>query len=272
MVEKKVSIIMGIYNCAETLEQSIESILNQSYKNWELIMCDDASIDRTYEIAKKYRDLYPQKIKLLKNYKNLTLGPTLNRCLKISTGDYIARQDADDKAILNRLEKQVEFLNNNMEYMLVGTKMISFDKDKIKGIRGVKNTIPNKFDMLTGTAFCHATIMARKEMYESLEGYRIEAYTHRCEDLDLWFRFFEKNYIGYNLNEALYMVRDDGSEYKRRKFKGYINEFLTRARGYKKVNMPLIKYTYLVKPFITYLIPIKIKKVYHNIKNKKIYE
>lgn len=269
MMKKKVSIIMGIYNCAETLEESIESILNQSYKNWELIMCDDSSIDKTYEIAKRYSELYPEKIKLLKNHKNLTLGPTLNRCLEISTGEYIARQDADDKSVFNRLERQVEFLNNNLEYILVGTKMISFNENNINGMRGVKNSIPTKLDMLTGTAFCHATIMARREMYEVLKGYRIEKYTHRCEDLDLWFRFFEKGYLGFNLEEALYMVRDDGSEYKRRKFRGYINEILTRLDGYRRNRIQLIKYIYLIKPIITYIVPVNLKKKYHIFKIKK---
>lgn len=78
----KVSVIMGIYNCEQTLKESIESILNQSYQDFELIMCDDGSKDNTYEIAKQYEDKYPQKIILLKNKTNKGLNYTLNKCLK----------------------------------------------------------------------------------------------------------------------------------------------------------------------------------------------
>lgn len=268
---KKISVIMGIYNCEKTLSESIESVVNQTYSNWELIMCDDYSTDNTYQIAEFYKNKYPQKIKLLKNRKNLTLGPTLNKCLEVAEGDYVARQDGDDVSILNRFEKQVDFLNKNSEYILVGTKMISFDKNGTKGIRGIKDNIPDKFNLLTGTAFCHATIMARKKMYESLKGYRIEKYTHRCEDIDLWFRLFEKKYKGFNLDEALYMVRDDGSEYKRRKFVGYINEFLTRLEGYKKNQISLTKYPYLLKSFLVFMVPIEFKKKYHKLKMKNIF-
>ena len=67
--QPKVSIIMGIYNCELTLKESIESIINQTYTNWELIMCDDCSKDNTYNVAKEYADKYPSKIKLIKNEK-----------------------------------------------------------------------------------------------------------------------------------------------------------------------------------------------------------
>lgn len=85
---KKVSIIMGIYNCADTLSQAIDSILNQTYTDWELIMCDDASTDNTYDVAKSYRDKYPEKIVLIKNEVNSKLSFTLNHCLKYASGEY----------------------------------------------------------------------------------------------------------------------------------------------------------------------------------------
>ena len=98
-----VSIIMGIYNCAETLPEAIESILNQTYLNWELIMCDDGSSDDTWKIAIRYAEKYPDKIKILKNESNKGLNYTLNRCLKKATGKYIARMDGDDISMPERL-------------------------------------------------------------------------------------------------------------------------------------------------------------------------
>lgn len=260
---KKISVIMGIYNCEETLSESVESIINQTYENWELIMCDDCSKDRTYEIAKEYERKYPDKIKVLKNDKNLTLGPTLNKCLEKANGDYIARQDGDDKSILDRLEKQVKFLNDNSKYALVGTKMISFSKGGIKGERGIKESIPTIKNLLSSEPFIHPTIMVRKEVYNSLNGYRTNSYTQRAEDLDMWFRFFKKGYKGYNLSEALYMVRDDGSEYVRRNFRNYFNDFRTRAVGYRLLNISWIYYPRLLKPFFSYMMPLTLMKYYH---------
>lgn len=263
-MEKKVSIIMGIYNCENTLKESIESIINQTYENWELIMCDDCSTDNTFNIAKNYADKYKDKIKLIRNNENITLAPTLNRCLELCTGEYIARQDGDDISVEDRLQKQVEFLENNKQYDLVGTAMMSFDENGDNGIRGAEVEIPSKENLVYTVPFCHATIMARSYVYEKLDGYRVTNYTKRCEDADLWFRFFAEGFKGYNLNEALYKVRDNISAYKRRNLRNYINLFIVNVNGYKLVDMPFKYYPYLIKPIISACIPSYIMKYYHS--------
>lgn len=83
----RVSIIMGIYNCESTLARSIDSIINQTYTDWELIMCDDCSTDNTLEVAKEYEDKY-KNIKVIRNEKNMRLAYSLNQCLKIAQGGY----------------------------------------------------------------------------------------------------------------------------------------------------------------------------------------
>ena len=98
----KISVIMGIYNCAETLDEAVNSILGQTETNWELIMCDDGSTDNTYVIAEKYVQQYPNKIVLIRNDKNRGLNYTLNRCLKKAKGKYIARMDGDDLSLSER--------------------------------------------------------------------------------------------------------------------------------------------------------------------------
>ena len=145
MNKPKVSIIMGIYNCEQTLEESIKSIINQTYDNWELIMCDDCSIDNTYKIAQKYKDIYPNKIKLLKNDKNMTLGPTLNKCIEYVTGKYIARQDGDDLSERYRLEKQVDFLEKNKDISIVGTNMVSFDESGYHGVHSLGESLGKEY-------------------------------------------------------------------------------------------------------------------------------
>ena len=95
---KTISVIMGIYNCAETLPDAINSILNQTYSDWELIMCDDGSSDDTFDVAQKYVDIYPNQIILLQNEKNLGLNYTLNRCLALATG----KPRGDQRAVPRR--------------------------------------------------------------------------------------------------------------------------------------------------------------------------
>lgn len=269
MIQKskpKVSVIMGIYNCEQTLRESIESIINQTYNNWELIMCDDMSTDNTYKIAKEYVDRYSENMILIQNEKNSGLAFSLNHCLEYVSGNYIARQDGDDLSVKDRFEKQVEFLENNKEYDLVGSRMISFDENGINGVRGGGIENPTYLMLTTSTPFCHATIMAREYVYRKLEGYRVNKYTMRCEDVDLWFRFFEKGYRGYNIQEGLYMVRDVVDAYKRRSFKSYMYLIMVSIEGYKRVKMPISRYIYLLKPLISAITPDSIMKLYHKSK------
>ena len=95
----KVSIIMGIYNCAATLPEAIDSILAQTFPDWQLVLCDDGSKDNTYAVAKAYQERIPDKIILLQNEQNMGLNHTLNRCLQAATGEYVARMDGDDVSL-----------------------------------------------------------------------------------------------------------------------------------------------------------------------------
>ena len=263
----KVSIIMGIYNCEDTLEASIKSIINQTYKNWELIMCDDCSSDNTFNIAKKYAKEYPSKIKVIKNEKNLTLGPTLNRCIELVEGKYIARQDGDDLSDSQRIEKQVRFLQENKEFDLVGTSMSVFDENGIYGVRNLKE-IPQGEDLMKGSVFAHATVLIKTEAMKSLNGYSMEDSRRQVEDYDLWFRFFEKKYKGYNLQEALYEVREDREAYKRKNIKRRLNEINVMINGCKILKLSKKSYIMIAKPIIAGIIPQKLLMEYHRKKFK----
>ena len=90
-----ISVIMGIYNCAETLPRAVECIQNQTFSDWELIMCDDGSSDDTYEAALELAK-NDSRLVVIRNDKNMSLAPTLNKCLSYARGKYIARMDGDD--------------------------------------------------------------------------------------------------------------------------------------------------------------------------------
>lgn len=268
METKKVSIIMGIYNCEKYLNESIESILQQTYKNWELIMCDDGSEDNTYYIARKYEEKYPEKIIVLKNTTNRGLNYTLNKCLKKAKGEYIARQDGDDISVKNRLEKEVEFLNNNPNYALVSTNMIYFDENSEWGSSKVKE-IPEKLDFVKGTPFCHAPCMIRKGVIESVNGYTEDKKLLRVEDYHLWFKIYEKGYKGYNMQECLYKMRNNAEAVKRRTWKNRINEARVKYIGFKMLNIPIKYRTYIVIPILKMMIPTGLYKVIYKYKNRR---
>ena len=265
----KVSIIMGVYNCADTLSQSIESIIKQSFTDWEFIICDDASTDDTYKIASFYAEGYPGKIKLLRNESNKKLAATLNRCLSVASGRYIARQDGDDISLSNRLEKQVAFLDSNSEYMLVGTGMIPFDENGDMEVR-IGKIEPVKQDIPANNTFMHATIMMRKEGYEELKGYRVMKQTRRAEDYDLWIRFFAAGFRGYNLQEALYKVKEDKEALKRRKLRYYFDTSQLIFIGCRTLKLPIKYYLFIFKPLLIGITPKQFVKKYYKYRDKKL--
>ena len=264
-MSKKISVIMGIYNCASTLPEAIESILNQTYSNWEIIMCDDGSSDDTFKVAQEYQRKYPEKIKVIRNEKNSGLNKTLNHCLKYADGDYIARMDGDDISLSTRFEKEAKFLEENPDYSIVSCPMIYFDENGDWG-QGTSVEYPDKYSFVAGTPFCHAPCMVRAEAYNAANGYSEDERTLRAEDYDLWFRLYSMGYKGYNLQEPLYKMRDDENAYNRRKFKYALNEAYVRRKGYKLLRLPLRARLYSVRPIIVALLP---KPLYKRLHQKK---
>lgn len=258
---------MGIYNCQDTLDEAIKSILSQTFKDWELIMCDDGSIDNTYKIATKYANKY-ENIILYKNERNLGLNKTLNKCLSHANGKYIARMDADDISLPNRLEIEYKFLEDNLDYAIVSTPMIYFDDS---GQFGVSKSlgVPTPSSVMKGTPFCHAPCMVRKTAYEAVNGYSTKRITLRVEDYDMWIRMLTLGYRGFNLDVPLYKVREDENAYKRRKFKYRINETYVKLNAFKCLKPPMYTIIYIFRPIIVGLLPRPIYDFFHK---KNIYK
>lgn len=262
MKEKKVSVIMGIYNCAKTLPAAIDSVLAQTYTNWELIMCDDGSKDNTFEVAQNYQRKYPDKIVLLKNEKNQRLAATLNRCLSKATGEYVARMDADDENLPERFEREVKFLNDNPEITCVGSSVIVFTESGSEYVRIIKDT-PEYTCLIHGAPCAHPTIMMRKEAYDMLNGYRSAPETMRAEDIDMWFRFFKEGFSARNIQVPLYRYRESSVDFRKRTMKAAIGTTKVCLQGYRTLHYPLHYYLYALKPIISALIPKKIIQIYH---------
>lgn len=244
----KVSVIMAVYNAEATLKEAVDSILNQTYKNIEFIICDDASTDNSFKLLEEYAKK-DDRIILIKNEVNSRLSFSLNHCLKYATGDYIARMDADDISLPNRLEKQMTFLKENPEYQLVGTAMQRFnDKGLADIVYAVDN--PDYYTLRTKIPFHHATILTEKKMYDTVNGYTVSKRTMRAQDYDLWFRFYASGFKGTNMREALYLVREDKNAIRRRTFRVRFNAFKTTCIGFKLLGYPK---RWIIRPFVTML-------------------
>lgn len=253
-VKPKISVIMGIYNCANTLEEALDSLLSQTYQDFEVIMCDDASQDNTVEVATRYVSKFPNKFILLRNDCNLGLNKSLNKCLKIAKGEYIARMDGDDISLPTRFEKEVNALYSYPEFAVVSTPMIYFDETGDWKI-GKAIEFPEKKDFIHHSPFfCHAPCMVRKSVFLEVDGYSEDDRTLRFEDCHLWYKIYAHGYKGFNLMEPLYKMRDDSKAYSRRTLKSRMNAIYVKSVGFKMLKMPWYMYVYVLESFIKNLI------------------
>ena len=265
-MEKKISVLMGIYNCAGTLADAIDSILAQTYTNWELILCDDGSSDDTYAVAQDYQSRFPEKIILLKNEKNMGLNYTLNHCLEHATGEFIARMDGDDLCEAHRFETQLEALKTHPEMAVVSSNMTYFDEHGTWG-KGNPIPFPQKADFMHGTPFCHAPCMARCATIRQIGGYTDDPKYLRVEDYDLWVKLYSAGYQGMNLCDVLYHIRDDRAAVSRRQLKYRINEARVICKAVNLLKLPFWNYLYAIRPILKGLLP---KMLYTYLHKRKL--
>ena len=262
MCKPEISILMGIYNCADTLDEAIESILNQTYTGWKMIMCDDASSDNTYEVANKYVEKYPDKFVLIKNEKNMGLNYTLNHCLEYADTKYVARMDGDDISLPDRFQKEIDFLKENPQYAIVSAQMEYFDEQGVFGRSNGSGEVLRE-SIVKGTPFCHAPCVVLKEAYDAVGGYSVAENLLRVEDYELWVKMYAKGYKGYNLSEVLYRMRDDRNATKRRKYRYRINEAYVRYLAVKRLKLSKKNLVYMLRPIIVGLLPMGLYTYLH---------
>ncbi len=258
----KITVIMGVYNCEKTLDEAIESLLTQTCDSWKLVMCDDGSSDGTYALAKSYADRY-ENIIVVQNEKNLGLNATLNHCLEYADTEYVARMDGDDISLPRRFEKELAFLESNPEYDIVSGNMIYFDEEG-DWAEGKSVEKPQKIDFVRGTPFCHAPCMVRRSAYERVGGYSVEEKLLRVEDYHLWYKMYLAGSKGYNLQEAIYKMRDDRAAIgRRRKYKYRVNEARVKKMIIRDFKLPFRCRIHILRPLIVGLLPTWLYKKLH---------
>lgn len=205
---KYISIGIPFYNAEEYLSDAIKSILAQSYQYWELMLVDDGSTDHSLEIAKQFA-LKDKRIRVISDGLNKKLPYRLNQIIDESKYDYIARMDADDLIHPDKLKIQLNFLENNKEFDLVSTGVISINnRNEIKGIRCVTKIYTDFSQVKRHYPIVHASILARKNWYKRNK-YNIGL--PRAEDYELWCRTISNNDLKLAvLPEPLYYYREEG--------------------------------------------------------------
>ena len=204
MNKPKVSIIMPVYNAEKYLREAIESSLNQTFTDFEFIIIYDPSFDNSLNIINSYGDA---RIRIIENKKRTGLVKSLNKALRYAHGEYIARQDADDISLPNRLKLQLDFLEKHPDVALLGTGIYVIDENGDKIEKRIMHPNPKK-SLLKGNRFIHGSVMFRKSAIDELGAYN-ELFKN-SEDYELWLRLSQK-YDVNNLILPLYKLRSHGS-------------------------------------------------------------
>lgn len=230
----KVSINIVTYNRKKYLPEAIESVLIQSFPDWELIIVDDGSADETSVIVSEYASQEP-RIKYIQNERNLGISRSRNIALNASSGQYVAVLDSDDAwADNDKLKKQIGFLDNNNGYVLAGGDVIFIDETgkKLKTVRNPKSDKAIRQHILLRNPFIHSTIIMRRNSAQQCGGY--DENISVGEDYDLWLKLGRVGKM-HNFPDifAKYRFHSVGATWSNRLFSA--REHLKVILEYKKV-------------------------------------
>lgn len=203
-MDYKISILMPTYNVETFVEEAVRSILSQTYQNFELIVVDDCSTDNTFTILQDLAE-EDDRIILEHNEKNSKICVTLNKAWSLAKGDFIARMDGDDISMPERLSVLLSFLNDHPDIDLVGSQVISIREDG--EVISKKQYLRTPEFIKRGNKYGPAVVhiwMARREVYEALNGYRNIPF---AEDYDFLLRGESAGFKYANVEEYLYKVR-----------------------------------------------------------------
>lgn len=266
MANPRISVIMGVYNCEETVSAALYSLLNQTFQDFEIIICEDGSKDNTLEVIQKLTEKYPEKIKIVINKKNMGLNYSLNYALKFATGKYIARMDGDDLSHPERLAREIEFLENHPEYSIVSTQIIYFDED---GEWGKSRPIPfpEVKDLIKRTPFAHGPSMTLHAAFKTVGGYTVDKKLLRVEDYHLWMKMYSQGFIGANIFEPLYYMRNNQHAFLRRNFKNRINEAYVKYLIFYTFKLPIKDLVFILRPILISMLP---KELYSKLHKKNL--
>lgn len=271
MKAPKISVIMPNFNCEKYIAEAIESILNQTFTDFEFIIIDDWSTDKSWEIIQEYAKK-DERIIALKNEENLKICKTLNKWIEIAKWEYIARMDSDDISAHDRFEKQINFLDQNLDVWIVGWTMEIMDENwKIYSERKYNLTdVEIRKKLFRYSPFCHPVVMIRKSILD--KSWKYDEKQVFAEDYDLYFRIWQYSKFA-NLEDKLIKYRMFENNSTTKKLKDMeLKTLLIRKKAVNEYwyKMSFWDNIYWILQYISiYLIPWKFKIILFNlIRNK----
>lgn len=202
----KLSVIMPVYNAERFLAEAIESILNQTYRDFEFIIINDGSTDRSEEIIKSYHD---DRIVYVKNETNLKLIKTLNKGIDIAKGEFIARMDSDDVSLPDRFERQIRVFEKHPEVDFINGRAYDINEQGFRTGKiwyGPVSEESIKYINLFSSIICHPAVMIKADLLKTYK-YRDEISVLHIEDYDLWARLLTDGYICYTMSKPVLNYR-----------------------------------------------------------------
>ena len=249
-----ISVIMPVFNAERYIHEAIESILNQTFTDYEFIIINDGSSDETQNIILRFQD---PRIKLFNNDFNMGLVFSLNKGIRNAKGKYIARMDADDISLPHRLEIQVNYLNSNQSIGVVGSNCIYINQD---GVKGDKTNLPIdnlniSWLLFFSVPIAHPTVMMHASVLDFTNGYDSLIVTtsrekYSAEDYNLWIRLLDFTMFA-NIDEPLllYRVHNNNVSYVNSKetvINGILIDFeLIKKLIYKKIDIKIVECLWL---------------------------
>lgn len=216
-VKPLVTVLMPCYNAEPFLREALDSIINQSYRNLEVLCINDGSTDKTPEILEEYA-AKDKRIRIVHNEENIKLISTLNKGIDIANGKYIARMDADDISMLDRIELSVAYLEENKEVDLVSVNSINISERGNKINENNHRVFTPKgifFSSFFYNPVGHPQTVSKRELLVN-NRYLLEDKALHTEDYEIWARSLSKGSIFHNLDQALYQFRFNSQGVSRR--------------------------------------------------------
>lgn len=249
-----VSIVMPAYNCEKYISESVDSVLKQTYENYELIIIEDGSKDRTIDVINEILKK-DNRIKLLKNEENKGVSYSRNNGISHSKGEWIAFLDSDDMWFEDKLEKQMNYVteNNSVEFVFTGSSFVNENSQPYSWIMEIPKKVTYK-ELLKQNIISCSSVLIKKDYFTK---YKME-HDYMHEDYLLWLKILKNGTNAYGINEPLLIYRVSSSSKSGNKIKSMLMTFNT----YKHIGLNPIAALY----YLTWYIAKSLKK-YNNIKN-----
>lgn len=240
----EISVVMPVHNGEKYIKEAVDSILSQTFHDFEFIIIDDGSTDRTAELLSSYND---ERIKIIKQKKS-GISNALNSAISVARGRYIARMDADDRALPERFEKQILFMDENPEIGISGCSVNIIDEEGVYD-GAIKYPLDDRSirkNLIKRNCFIHPAVIIRKSVFDGGLFYDNRFYC--SQDYDLWFRIADKYRLA-NLDEPLLEYRVNNQNLTTQDQKKMLKEAIgIRINAIKKGYYSVFSYIYLIAP------------------------